>query len=639
MNIENKLLFKGYIPVGGDDGKRSLEKNWPNRVKDYSYIEHANGIGGVLNQSTILVDIDEETQAEKLLNIVKSENLHCEVRKTNRGYHFYFWNKTKKVRKCATKANTVLGLTVDFKVGTSNAYAVIKQFGKKREIVYSNPIKDSNDNSIGYDELPCYLRLINKEIRDLIDLKEGDGRNDTLFRYIPTLYANKFSAEEIRLTLTMINKYVFAEPLSDEELETVMRETKEMQQFESHSERRFRHYIIGDMLLPEFRRINGKLHVFRDGYYQSDRRVINQKITEDERKILTKRQIDETYQYLDTHAKEIKNEDYRYLIPFKNGNYDIKSETLIPPSNEYCVTYQIPHAFRSEAYSSIADKWLDDISDNNKARRRLLEEVIGVCLCPLNKYQKMFFLYGQGANGKTTFIDVIVKILGEQNCSHISLDKLSDRFNMQAIYEKLANISDETPINIGKAQESIKQLTGNSPISAETKFANDRYNFFNTATLVACGNAIPAFNFSDGGIARRIVLIKFAAVFSAVARIPDMLEKLCDENGIEYLIQCGISGLKRVINAGWKFSEDGAEKIEEILKENDSVYLFVKDYGRRNIRGKSLHAVYSDYTDFCKKGGCTICDQHLLSKRITAYTDMRLRPYTRNGKSIRLFDE
>lgn len=493
--------------------------------------------------------------------------------------------------------------------------------------------------------MPCYLWIIDKKDRGFLDLMEGGGRNPAIYSYIPTLRAHGFSNEEIRKTLTIINSYIFDEPLEDDELEKAMRETRQTTQTKadnSHklsSDNRFRHYVVGDLIMPDFRLINGVLHIYKDGYYQSDMRTIIQKITEGDRKRLTKRQVDEVCNYLSMQAPEIKDADYQYLIPFKNGNYNIMSDSITPASRESYVLYQIPHKLNLEAYSPLADKWLNEISDNNKEKRQLLEELIGVCMCSSNKYQKMFHIYGQGANGKTTFIDVLVKILGEQNCSHIPIAKLSERFNTQAIYGKIANISDETPSSISKAEELIKQLTGNSPISAEAKFTNQRYNFINSATLISCGNTIPNFNFSDGGIARRIVLIRFTATFPAEKRIPDMLEKLCDEISLEYLIKLGISGLKRIIGNNWRFTEAGAEDIEEIRKEGDSIYSFITDYGKRNIAGKSLPKVHGCYVNFCNEHEFSPCYERTLSKRITEYTGMRLRTHNVAGKSVKLFTD
>ena len=57
MRIDNELLFKSYIPLGGNDGKIPAVKNWPNNTSGYNSLKMKNGIGGVLAQSAILLSI------------------------------------------------------------------------------------------------------------------------------------------------------------------------------------------------------------------------------------------------------------------------------------------------------------------------------------------------------------------------------------------------------------------------------------------------------------------------------------------------------------------------------------------------------------------------------------------------------
>ena len=636
LTLKSDILYRTYSET---NGKAPVNKYGDGQIiESYEHCLKYDSFCGILNPDVILIDIDNEEHGECLKNIIECENISCKINKTERGYHFYFLNKNRRVNQNYAICCLACGLMADIKIGFNNGTACLKNNGNLRKPVY-----DQLNMSGTYDEIPCWLIPVGHVNKGILGMKKGDGRNNLLFGHILSLSNHNFTNDEILLTCEIINNYVFADSLDKREFRTVTRELLKNNKvgiFRKTTDcTKFRHYAVGDIIKPEFSIINGVLHIYKDGYYQSDMRAIIQKITEGDRKQLTKRQTDEVCNYLNINATEIKNPDYQYLIPFKNGNYNIMSGTITPASRDAYVLYQIPHKLNQEAYSPLSDKWLNEISDNNKEKRQLLEELIGVCMCSSNKYQKMFHIYGQGANGKTTFIDVLVKLLGEQNCSHIPLDKISERFNTQAIYGKVANISDETPSSIKKAEELIKQLTGNSPISAEAKFANQRYNFINSATLISCGNTIPNFNFSDGGIARRIVLIRFTATFPAEKRIPDMLEKLCDEISLEYLIKLGITGLKRVIGNNWRFTEAGAEDIEEIRKDGDSIYSFITDYGKRNIAGKSLSEVYGCYVNFCNEHEFSPCHERSLSKGITEYTGMRLKTYSIAGKSVRHFTD
>lgn len=59
---------------------------------------------------------------------------------------------------------------------------------------------------------------------DFPNLGEGDGRNQTLFNYILTLQSDDFTKEEARECIRLINRYVLKKPLSDKELEVILRD-------------------------------------------------------------------------------------------------------------------------------------------------------------------------------------------------------------------------------------------------------------------------------------------------------------------------------------------------------------------------------------------------------------------------------
>lgn len=51
----------------------------------------------------------------------------------------------------------------------------------------------------------------------------GDGRNQALFNYILTLTSNDFSVDDTRECIRILNRFVLKEPLSDDELEVILR--------------------------------------------------------------------------------------------------------------------------------------------------------------------------------------------------------------------------------------------------------------------------------------------------------------------------------------------------------------------------------------------------------------------------------
>lgn len=205
-------IFKGYVPTRN---KQCLEKfkdrkslNTIDQVQDLS--EYA----GILGDETILIDVDDGETSDILYEIVKDRELKCRVYATTRGKHFLF--KNAGVRTNRTNAKLAVGLMADIKLGSRNSYSILKFDGIERPILYDTPEDEIQD-------LPKWLTPV-KTSTDFLEMEAGDGRNQSLFNYILTLQSEDFTVEESRETIRLINNYVLADPLSDRELETILRD-------------------------------------------------------------------------------------------------------------------------------------------------------------------------------------------------------------------------------------------------------------------------------------------------------------------------------------------------------------------------------------------------------------------------------
>ena len=173
-------------------------------LKSYDEVKDLDEYAGILAEDTILIDVDDMEQSEKMMDIVEDLQLNCRVYQTTRGRHFLF--KNDKVNSCSTNSTLAIGLTADIKIGKKNSYSILKFNGEERFIEW---------DSETYDVLPRWLLKVNYA-PDFNNLGAGDGRNQELFNYILNLQSNGFSKDECRQCIKIINKYVLAEPLSDD---------------------------------------------------------------------------------------------------------------------------------------------------------------------------------------------------------------------------------------------------------------------------------------------------------------------------------------------------------------------------------------------------------------------------------------
>ncbi len=193
----------------------------------HGYVSGAKSILAILGPDTIIGDFDDRDDASIAERIIKSEKLNTRIIKTDKGIHTVWRNADYLVKKNKSRVATACGLIIDHKLGNPKdngddrcALECIKKDGKYREIIY-----DQKNEEGHYDEIPCWLREVTlSDNFDFRGMADGSGRNDVLFRYQNVLASNGFTKDEIIETERIINKYVFAEPLSDVEFAQIIRD-------------------------------------------------------------------------------------------------------------------------------------------------------------------------------------------------------------------------------------------------------------------------------------------------------------------------------------------------------------------------------------------------------------------------------
>ena len=132
------------------------------KLEDYmslTEVKHRDSYGRILEDNELFVDIDSEKESEKLLEIVKAENIGTRVYKTSRGMHFSFNNPYNV--KNAIHSSTPIGISVDIKTGKNNSYQVLKLDGKEREVIYEKlPIDDIPKWLLPFNHKTNYLEAL-----------------------------------------------------------------------------------------------------------------------------------------------------------------------------------------------------------------------------------------------------------------------------------------------------------------------------------------------------------------------------------------------------------------------------------------------------------------------------------------------
>jgi len=601
-------LWRGYVRT---NGKKSIDKfKDVDNLLSLESVSKCNSYAGVLNATTILLDFDNEETSNKALEIIKSLKLKCMVVKTTRGIHAYF--KTSKVFNCHTGSILACGLTADIKTGV-NAYGVLKINGTIREVLY-----DTKE----YDELPIYFYPTNQSESTLLGKVEGD-RNNTLYSYILTLHNNNFNKEQIKEIITFINNYIFDDPLSDDELNTILRDEAFIDIrpnfFGGKFGNSFLHRKFTDYLIEQNHvcKINGQLHIYKNGVYVSGYDEIEAIMINyiPSLKSNNRTEVIKTLKLLSLDNKEPAPANY---IAFKNGIYDLEQNKLIDFNPSIIITNQIPHNYNPTAKCDKADSVLNAWANDDPKVRSLLDEIIGMCMYRSNAISSCFMIYGKRDNGKSSFIHLLQFLLGDKNYSSISLEDIEAKFKNADIYGKLANLGDDIKDSYIPTTSTFKKLITGETVQFERK-GQDPFDFKNYSKLIFNANVRPKINDPTGAvIEKRITFIPFNADFSNRKGDPHLDNIMKKADFMEYIIKEGIEGIKRVIiNKGFTTCEIIENAKADYIFENDPVMQFIDEIGKENIYMKDTSPIVNQYQAFCYKNGYKCSSSQYLNKGIT----------------------
>lgn len=624
-------LYKGYVET---KDKKCIEKfKGRTDFKTYEQVESLPEFAGILAENTILVDLDDGKQAEILMNIVENLQLDCKVIDTTRGKHFLFHNT--KIKSCSTHSTLAVGLTADIKVGFKSSYEVLKVNGEERFIEWD--AEEGHD----YQEIPKWLFPV-KTKADFLTMDAGDGRNQALFNYILTLQSSGFTVEECRECITLLNRYVLKESLSDSELEVILRDDafKKPIFFDGNTllHERFAEYLKNAKHIVK---INNQLHIFKDGIYVPGYRAIEGEMIQ-LIPHLRDAQRKEVLKYLELIAEPAKAADANF-IAFKNGVYDVAHEVMVPPSPDLILTNRIEHNFNPAAYSELMDSTLNKLACQDKDIRALLEECVGYCFYRRNELGKAFILTGDKSNGKSTFLDVVAAILGEDNISTLDIKELGDRFSTSMMFGKLANIADDIGDDfLQGTQVSVfkKVVTGNR-IKAERK-GQDPFEFSPYVKILASANEIPRMKDKTGAVLRRLVIIPFNATFSKddPDYRPFIKYDLMQPEALEYMIALGMEGLKRVIsNRAFTVPTPVQEQLDEYEESNNPIIAFLKDVELSELENEPTSDVYRRYNLFCTENSLQAMSAIAFTKQLCRRCGFTLTRKRVDGEIKRVYEK
>ncbi len=314
------------------------------------------------------------------------------------------------------------------------------------------------------------------------------------------------------------------------------------------------------------------------------------------------------------------------FINFKNGMLNVETMELLPHKPEYYSMNQIPHNFKQIYKQDLykfphSQQFLKtslNIPDINT-----IFQYMGICMTHSTVYQIFLLLKGEGANGKSVLIDMFHEVIGEQNISNLSMDKLTQRFFSSQLLFKLCNTcADISKITIEDDAE-LKKIIGSDVIQAEFK-GKDSFSFRPYAKMLFSANRFPYVDDKSDAFKRRLRVVEMNK--KPVKKDIHLKEKMSKE--VDFWICMAVAELKKVLEYNDVYESENSKKVKEnIHKESDSVYAFILDcllpVEGMNIKRSEM---FKEYDKYCTK------NERLRVKKKTFFEEMKAKGFTPKRK-------
>jgi len=290
------------------------------------------------------------------------------------------------------------------------------------------------------------------------------------------------------------------------------------------------------------------------------------------------------------------------LILMRNGLFDIQERVLRPFSPEYFITSQpIPIFYDAKANCPTIKKFITEIVKKDDIN--LIQEMVGYAFLRDMPIHKAFMFIGEGRNGKSTLINVIVKALGYENVSQISLQQITQGgFVISHLKDKLANVYPDLPARALNDTGIFKVLTGGDWITTDRKFKSP-ISFMNYAKFIFSCNKLPEARDDTKAFYRRWVLINFPNEFPPDKADPDLLSKLTTDSELSGFFNWAMEGLYRLLSNGrFSHSKTTEEVKEQYERLSNSLLAFVKDCLEVDQNGTVTKSeLFSAYAEYCRQ--------------------------------------
>jgi putative DNA primase/helicase len=308
-----------------------------------------------------------------------------------------------------------------------------------------------------------------------------------------------------------------------------------------------------------------------------------------------------------------------WLAGVTNGVVDLRTGRLKKSSQEIIVTKVMGAAFIPKAKCPRWMRFLNEVFRGDQEIIDFVQRLFGYALTGTTQEQCFAFLYGQGANGKSTLVETLLRVFGDygrrvgKNLIAKSRNGGQPEHEIAELHGCRLAVASEVAEGDRINEDIIKDISGGDTLRGCRKYEH-AFQFDSQSLLLIYGNHKPDIRGTDEGIWRRVRLVPFLASFTeakADRSLPQHLAKEADG-----IFRWLVEGCKKWRRLGLNTPNSVMEAVTAYRNDSDILSDFISerlvcDSACRVTRS----ALYSDYRDWAKENGYQPCSQKTFTMR------------------------
>lgn len=293
----------------------------------------------------------------------------------------------------------------------------------------------------------------------------------------------------------------------------------------------------------------------------------------------------------------------KFMLNTPSGIIDLKSGNVLAHDIEKYIT-KLTGTGISENDCPQWKAFLDTIFGNDFELIRYIQKAVGYSLSGGTSEQCVFFLYGTGRNGKSTFLDTVRAMMGDYASNAQPETIMVSQKNYGGARSDIARLKGARFVTTVEPNEGmrlneglIKQLTGGDPVTARFQYSSE-FEFIPEFKIWMATNHKPIIRGTDTGIWRRIHLVPFTVQIPENKIDRNLPYKLHKE--LPAILRWAVEGYTLYRSEGLRMPSAVLNAVNDYRREMDVISSFLSaccSVGMGEEQSSVLYAVYCKWAN------------------------------------------